>query len=71
MLMLPHDSGEAGERSETEGADCEAIGDWGIFENYAKQQKVKSEDFCFYTTKTTTTNYNNYHKLVYPFNKNK
>ena len=25
--MLPHDSGEAGERSETEGADCVAIGD--------------------------------------------
>ncbi len=42
--MLPHDSGEAGERSETEGADCVAIGDWGIFENFAKYYKVKSED---------------------------
>ena len=28
--MLPHDSGEAGEQSETEGADCVAIGNWGI-----------------------------------------
>ena len=35
--MLPHDSGEAGERSETEGADCVAIGDWGIFEKFIKQ----------------------------------
>ena len=35
-LMLPHDSGEAGELSETEGADCVAISDRGIFNNYKK-----------------------------------
>ena len=29
--MLPHDSGEAGEQSETEGADCVAIGNWWDF----------------------------------------
>ena len=42
--MQPHDSGEAGERSETEVADCVAIGDWGIFEKFIKQYKAKSED---------------------------
>ena len=41
--MLPHGSGEAGERSETEGADSVAIGDWGIFENYS----CESERFLF------------------------
>jgi hypothetical protein len=41
----PTHGGEAGERSETEGADCVAIGDWGIFEKSNKQLKVKSEDF--------------------------
>ena len=40
----PTHGGEAGERSETEGADCVAIGDWGIFEKFIKQYKVKSED---------------------------
>ena len=41
--MLTNDSGEAGEQSETEGADCEAIGDWGIFNNNAEAETNEKE----------------------------
>ena len=42
--MLPHDSGEAGERSETEGADCVAIVTGGFLRTLTNSTKVKSED---------------------------
>ena len=38
LKMLPHFVGKLDlAKPKTEGADCVAIGDWGIFDNYAKQ----------------------------------